>query len=120
MFNFFKAKPKEEKLDDEDISAAVHYIIKKGSNQAIIDVEMHDYDDESVQSLCSLLEILGNDLFYIDTINMIKGSLLEEKREDILIKIFTKINTNIRTKLLNAHADKTKDEPCIKPSDMLR
>lgn len=121
MFNFFKSQPiNNDSEPEDDIVAAITYAIKRNSKEALVDIELHDYDEQSIDSLCSLLDILGNDLFYIDTINMIKESFMKENREDILIRIFTKVNANIKSKLLNAHKEKIKDEPCIKPSDMIK
>lgn len=117
MFNFFR--PKASKLSEQqiEIAAAIHYIVKKKSNQALIDIELHDYDNDSIDSLCSLLEILGSDMFYIDTINMIKESLIKENREDVLIKILSKLSETLKHKLLYQH-EIHKNEPCIKPSDL--
>lgn len=120
MFNFFKSKVQNDIEQQDDIVASIQYTMVRGSDKALVDVELRDYDSESIDSLCSLLDILGNDLFYIDTINMIKESFIKEKREDILVRIFTKVNSNIKSKLLNSHKEKIKDEPCIKPSDMLK
>lgn len=122
MFNFFKSKPKqslEETEKAEDVAASIKYVIKRGSDKALVDIELDDYDPESIDSLCVLLNTLGNDIFYIDTLNIIKESFIKENREDILIKIFTKVSTNSKMKMLHTHNGKTRDEPCIKPSDML-
>lgn len=122
MFNFFKPKTinSQQEPHKDDTMAIISYAIKRDSNKAFVDIELRDYDDESINALCSLLNILGNDLFYIDTVDVIKESFLREKREDILIHILTKVNENIKFKLLNAHTEKIKDEPCVKPSDMLK
>lgn len=115
MFNFFRASKVNKQ--ENDIAAAIHYVVKKRSNQALIDIELHDYDSDSIDSLCSLLEILGNDMFYVDTINMIKESLLKENREDVLIKILSKLSETLKHKLLYQN-EIHKNEPCIKPSDL--
>jgi hypothetical protein len=50
---------------------------------------------------------------------MIKSALLEQDEEDVLLKIFTNISKKYKDKLLKNHKESIKDEPCIKPSDML-
>lgn len=116
MFNFFKKKT--EDVSDE-IIASVTYLIKRDKSGPIIDVQLGDNDDESVEALCSILDILGNDMFYLDTINMIKVLLTQSHQEELLIKILTRISDDVRKKILDSKERTPKDEPCIKPSDML-
>lgn len=96
------------------------YVVKRNSNGPLIDIELNDYNDESIGALCLILDILGNDMSYIDTINMIKECFLRENRHDLLVKVFSKINPNIKSKILNIRKDKVKDEPYIKPSEMFK
>ena len=117
---------KSEGIPDDDIHsdslAAITYFIKRDTKEALIDVQINDYDNESIEALCSLLDILGNDRAYIDTINMIKTSLLNDHQEEILVKIISKIGLHIKNKIMkpyNNDGEDEKDEPCIKPSDML-
>ena len=119
MFNFFKKKTDEQE-EKSDIVASISYIIKQGSSGPLIDIALNDDDDECVEALCSLLDVLGNDMFYLDTINMIKSMMIQSHQEDILFKVLTRINENVREKIIRSTKEKTKDEPCIKPSDMLR
>lgn len=122
FFNFFKNQDTNKQTianDDDDILARISYIIKKNNDGGLIDVELNDYDDESVAALCKLLNILGNDVFFVDTISMIRSSLIQDNREDLLIKILASVGNNIKQKLLNKHSSEKLDEPCIKPSDML-
>lgn len=118
MFNFLWNN-KQEKQENEVI-ASIKYLIKRDSNGPLIDVELSDNDNECIDALCSLLNVLGNDMFYIDTVNMIKKLLIQSNQEEILLKVLTHVNNNVREKIINANKDKLKDEPCIKPSDMLR
>lgn len=118
MFKFFQKKPLEE--DKEDNLASISYIIKKDAKTAYVDIELKDYEEESIDALCQLLDILGSDLFYFDTINMVKSSLMQENKHDALIKILTRMNSKIRDKIYNSITDSDKDEPCIKPSEMFK
>lgn len=122
MFKFFKDKNVKEdnKKEDDTLIASVSYVVKRNSNGPLIDIELNDYNDESIGALCLILDILGNDMSYIDTINMIKECFLRENRHDLLVKVFSKINPNIKSKILNIRKDKVKDEPYIKPSEMFK
>lgn len=118
MFNFFR---KQKSIKQDDIVASISYVVRRSSAGALIDVQLNDYDEESIDSLCHLLTVLGSDMFFIDTINIIKSSLIQENQEEVLIKIFSRLNSVIRDKILLQNQQKLelKDEPCIKPSDML-
>lgn len=118
MFNFFK---KKEKIKPEDtVVASIKYLINKDGSGPLIDVELGEDDDECVEALCSLLNVLGSDMFYIDTINMIRSLLLKSNQEELLFKVMTRINHDIREKIIKSNNGKVADEPCIRPSDMLK
>ena len=119
MFKFFQKKPLEEDNKEENL-ASISYIIKKDAKTAYVDIELKDYEEEYIDALCQLLDILGNELFYFDTVNMVKTSLMQENKHDALIKILTKINSKIRAKIYSSNMESYKDEPCIKPSEMFK
>lgn len=118
MFKFFQKKPLEDK--DEENVASISYIVKKDAKTAYVDIELKDYEEESIAALCQLLDVLGSDLFYFDTINMVKTSLMQDNKHDILIKILTKINSKVRAKIYNSTQESSSTEPCIKPSEMFK
>ena len=123
FFNFFKKESTHTDLKtdskEEEVLASVTYLVKKGSDSVIIDIEMNDYDDESASAICSIIDILSEDFTYAETINMIQTALLGDGQENLILKIFTHISQHSRNKILKIKNDSKKDEPCIKPSDML-
>jgi hypothetical protein len=121
LFNFLKNKQKkeEDKIED-DICASITYYIKRGQKGAVLDVELLDYDTESTKALCLLLDTIGSDRCYLETINMIKQYLVENKHENVLNSILMHIASTSQTKLLNIYKEKIKEEPCIKPSEVIR
>lgn len=120
MFNFFnKSKQKQENSDNE-IIASITYLVKNNNTGPLIDVQLGEDDNKCIDALCSLLNILGSDMFYVETINMIRKLLIKSNQEDILLKILTRIDYDLRQKIVNSNKEKLKDEPCIKPSDMLK
>lgn len=124
MFNMFSKKvvpvTEQDQNEEENIVASITYLIKKNENNIAIDVSLEDFENKSIDGLCLLLDIIGSDSCYIDTINIIKGLFTNENRPDILVKIFSKIDNSIRSKIINSAKIKMKDEPCIKPSEMFR
>jgi hypothetical protein len=122
FFNLFK-KPEvvEESSDkdDDNILAAITYCVTKDSDTPLINIEMKEYNEECSVAICELLDVLSEEGSYVETINMLKSGLIENGQQDWLIKIFTFIGEKAKDKILNAHRESVKDEPCIKPSDML-
>ena len=110
----------KKEVDGSEILASITYLIQRNDENPVIDVALRDYDPESIDALCSILNTLGNDAFYIDTINIIKSSLAKENRHDLAIKIFANIESNIRDKILQSAKDRLQNEPCVKPSEMFR
>lgn len=119
LFNFLKKKT-DNKINEELIDASVTYYIKRDSKSPVLNIEINNYDDQSIEALCKLLDLLNSESCYIETVEMIKNSLINDKREDILIKILTHVEQSITNKLLKAYEKKAKEEPCIKPSDMIK
>lgn len=119
MFSFFRSKESKDSnaTDDDNILARISYVVKNDSKGVLIDIEIQDYDDESVAALSHLLDVLGEDNSYIDTINIIKTSFTEKGLFDVLIKIFANIHDKVKNKLLTINNSKT-DKPCVKPSEI--
>ena len=119
LFNFFKKKPDNEQIpESNEILAKISYIVFKDSDSTIVDVELEDYSDESIESLCYIIDTLAEDRAMLETMNIVKNALVEEGREDCLIKIFNLMNKDTKAKIMNGHKDSKADEPCIKPSEV--
>lgn len=122
MFNFLFGKNKKEidnPIKQPNILASITYYIPDNAD-ATIDISLGDYDDKSVNALCSLLDILSKDACYLETLEMVKNGLIKDKQEDILIKIFTHISEQAGKKIHRVQKESIQDQPCIKPSDMLK
>jgi hypothetical protein len=119
LFNFFKKKPDNEQVSEpNEVLAKISYIVSKGSDSTIVDVELEDYSDESIESLSYIIDTLAEDRAILETMNIVKNALVEEGREDCLIKIFNLISKDTKAKIINGHKDSKADEPCIKPSEV--
>jgi hypothetical protein len=119
LFEFFRRKDNPPKEPDEPVSASICYYMKPDGSGPYINIQLSDYDDDSIASLCELLDTLAEETCYMETIEMIKSSLIKDNQEELLIKIFTHISRQVREKILNGHKESLKDEPCIRPSDMV-
>ena len=122
MFNFFKKKQiQTEEIvvnDDKLPIVSITYNINQ-KLETSVDILMDDYGAESISAICKLLDTLSSDSFYIETVNMLKQGLINDDQQEVLLTILTHVGQQARYKILQSHKDSTKDEPCIKPSDML-
>mgnify|MGYP001189809588 CR=1 FL=1 len=127
MFSFFKKKKVEqnETSQDQDFvlepeencSVSIRFFIKENESNPTVDVEIRDYEDKTTDDLCRLVVALGTDQLYIETIEMIKNGLLEDSKSETLLKLALHIGDTLSKK--QKSVEKTKETPCIKPSDML-
>lgn len=109
MFKFWKKK-EEPKLD----LARVEFIITESGEKPKLNIELMDYDDHSLQALCDIVEIFKDNRVLVEMLTFIQSHFLETERSEELIKIFVMLQ---QKSLLNVENEK--EEPCIKPSDMM-
>lgn len=119
-FNFFSKAKQPPTTESSDIIASVIYSMRRGSEKPIISIEIEDYDIPSSHALCELLNILGQDMCYVETINMVKKALIRDHQEELLLKIFTNVGQQAQDKIIANNKESMKDEPCIKPSNLLK
>ena len=125
MFDFLfgkRTKEIQEKVEVEeniDILASITYYIPKNGNP-MIDIALGKYDNDSIDGLCKLLDVLSKDACYLETLEMIKNGLIKEGQEEALLKIFTHVSQQAGKKILKVQQESVQDQPCIRPSDMLK
>ncbi|NBO99252.1 MAG: hypothetical protein EBU90_03875 [Proteobacteria bacterium] len=120
MFEFlFGKKQAEEPKNNIDILASITYYVAS-SGTPMIDISLGDYETNSIEALCKLLDILSKDACYLETLEMIKSGLVKEHKEEALLKVFTHVSQQAGKKILKVQQESIQDQPCIRPSDMLR
>lgn len=126
MFNIFNTKQKTQiseevsKLNQEDqAQVAITYYVDKNDTIVKIDVAVEDYDQESINKLCKILDVLSNEKGYLETVYIIKDGLEKEADEEALINFLMHISKQSTKTFLNQVQDKVRNQPCIRPSDML-
>lgn len=123
MFNFLWKKnnntieEKIEPIDNDDCLASITYFVSK-EHGPMIDVGLMDYDKQSIEALFSLLDILSGTQFYVDTVEMIRDSLIKDNKANILVSLKQHLEKRLTTQVAE-QVKLFKDEPCISPSDML-
>ena len=123
MFNFigkvFGFKKIDHTINKPEISGvAIVYSIAE-NKEVTIDIELKDYSPKCIQLLCKLLDAMSSDSCYVETIDMIKHGLIKDGQEKILLYVLTHVGQQAMSKLIHKQQERTKNEPCIKPSSML-
>jgi len=111
MFNFLKKKTKKEKKDLSN--KAIIYYSLADDNEVKVNVEIPDYNSDSMVKLASLISTIHSDSCKINTIEMIKEFLSKDKQEEMLVEFLLYITSLEGQKKVEA------EKPCILPSDML-
>lgn len=122
MFNFFKKQEQIEEMsqpnNEDQIQASVSYYVVNGSNDVLIDVAIQD-NDKSIDDLCKILDVLSQPKAYVETVNIIKDNLVENGDEEALMKVLIHVGKKTSQKIFTA-IDEINNQPCIRPSDMLK
>jgi hypothetical protein len=106
-----------EYFDESKIAGVTYYVGLDGEVQ--VDVEMFDYEEESITALSKVLTTLSMDSSYLQTVQMIQATLEEEGKNDALVTLYNHLATSPNDKALRIHKEKLKNKPCIRPSEML-
>ena len=118
MFNFFKKKkpePVEQKSDwhkEDLIDACVVYYVKE-DGEVYVDVEMRDYEQSTVNNFFTLIETLNSEGSFLELLEIAKKGLLDSGKEDIFLELAIRLAGKIN------EDEFLKEEPCIRPSDVL-
>jgi len=126
MFNIFNTKQKMQtteemsKLNQEDqAQVAITYYVDKNDSIVKVDVAVEDYGEESINKICKILDALNNEKGYLETVYIIKDGLEKEANEEALINFLMHVGKQSAKTFLNQTQDKVRNQPCIRPSDML-
>jgi hypothetical protein len=116
-------KTEQEKIDnvakEENGIVAITFYVDKDT-VPFVDIVLEEYDENTLNSLCKLLDVLNGENCYLQVIDIIKNAMLKDGEEEKLIRILSHISQQKQSKLERYAKDKLKDEPCIKPSDMIK
>ena len=133
LFNFFgkddqetdltaEDTPEDENsnpLGCEDLHACITYFVAADGIPRV-DVELKDYEQETLDSFCKLLISLSLDVSFFETLDTIKEGLIKEDRVDVFAEIASQIASSVAEGLEENHIKKSGEEPCISPSEVLQ
>ena len=124
MLNFFKKKPDE--AANVEASSLTYYITD--DDEIFCDVNLVDYSDESLKSFAKIIVGISSFRFQLQTIEMVHGGFLEADKTNEYEKLlhYILLTSQQDQKALDDEnldnldqRQKSEEEPCIKPSDML-
>jgi hypothetical protein len=122
LFDFLKKKEKEPEILAEDgpnVLASVTFVVLDNDlDSPILDVQMQDYSEESIKSLCRILDILASDQSVVEAIDIIKEAMINDGNGDHIMKVFSQISPSTKMKMLKGLGVDADNEPCIKPSEI--
>jgi hypothetical protein len=127
LFNFFARDdsqendpPAEDALVHEDLHACITYFVG-ADGMPRVDVELRDYEQETLDSFCKLLISLSLDISFFETLDTIKEGLIKEDRLDVFAEIASQIASSVTGNSVEEnHTKKSGEEPCISPSEVLQ
>ncbi len=106
----------------EEQSVVIKYCVSK-EGVFSIDVDIEDFDDESIENLALLFSSIGNDSFHAQALLIIKDAFLEHGQELAFTTFLT--STILKKKLIEDALEekegenRDEDDPIIKPTDLL-
>ena len=121
MFNIFNQNDQEANKEETEW-ASVKFSITHPGQPPKVSVSIEDYDEISLNSLCCIIALLGEDYVTVETINVIKSHFMNSENEQAFVSIAQKLGEmeafKIQFKEEARKAKKKRVEPCIKPSEL--
>lgn len=107
--------------ENKDNLASITYRLTTG-NEIVIDVEIEEFDKESIENLAKVCANIASDQLAYETISHIRDLLINHNQMGLLMPFVSKLNENstMITKLFTSkEQEENKQQPCIRPSDMM-
>ena len=118
LFNIFTKKQEIQQEETEpDILSAITFSIDE-TGEVFVDIRIDNTDKDSLISLSTVLATMSAPESPSTVLEMIKASLIADDKTDEYITFIT--DFMVRTEaLIEGTEERTKEEPCINPSDMI-
>jgi len=114
----------EKQTPSDEESVVIRYCVSKDGTFSI-DVDIEDFDEESVENLALLFSSIGNDAFDAQALLIIKDAFLARGQELAFTTFLT--STILKKKIMEGTLGqdeqegerRDEDDPIIKPTDLL-
>ena len=107
--------------ENNETLASITYHMK-ADNTIKIDIELKDFEKESIENLAQLCANIASDQVAYETIGYVRDMLVKNNQVMLLMPFVTKINeysTMISKLFVSKEQAENKEKPCIRPSDMM-
>lgn len=121
MFNFFKKQysDKDKNKEYKNI-ASISYKIDK-DNKVSIDMEVENYDDDSMYALFSILDIISDKQCASETSDILAQHLAKNNQDHWIKKLDEHLQKNKGAEMIaQIYQDILISKPCISPLDILK
>jgi hypothetical protein len=125
MFNKFFNTETEANTDEshpnqqDQTTAAITYYYDPVDKDIKIDIAVKDYDEQSIDDLCNILDVLSDDKAYVQTVDIIRTSLAKNENKGSLTRFLVNIGKQANKTFMNKLEEVVMNQPCVRPSDML-
>jgi hypothetical protein len=116
------------KIPKEDIQSSITYCVKL-DGQIYMDVHLADYEEQTLDNFAKIIAGLSSLRFQMQTIEMIKDSLIEADEIGVFNKIVEKMviatlddKKHLENLMKDTHQDidSREEKPWIKPSQVMK
>ncbi len=119
MFNKKKEEKPQEVYEEPPVTASITYSVDN-TGEMFVDVNMEDFNDQSINGLSTIISMLSTIKCTLITLEMIKNAFAEEEKFEEYIELITQVTLKNEAVATSDKSDEdSKEEPYIKPSDML-
>lgn len=119
MFNFLNHN-KIDKQEEEPIEKAAIIYKVLGDGGVSVDVNLEDFDKESMSALFMILDLISMDSCYLQTLQIVKDGLESSNQKQCLELLYQHISSQVSQKVISSINEAKKDQPCIQPLGMLK
>ena len=120
LFNIFRKKSQQEAVEHQDnskILSSITFSIDETS-EIFVDINLSETDEATLSSLASNLAMVASPEMPVMVLEMIKNSLLQDGKTSEYIDFVGEYMIKTAS-VLEDYGQNVKDEPFIKPSDMI-
>jgi len=117
IFNKKKEEPPQEKQEESPLVASVTYSIDN-TGEMFVDVSMEDFGEEAINGLSTIISMISTVKCTLITLEMIRNAFAEEGKFEEYLELITQVTLKNEVAAASDKS-KNKEEPYIKPSDML-
>ena len=119
FLNIFNKTPQQEAVEpaQDNVLSAITFSIDD-TGEIFVDINISETDELTIKSLSSVLTAVASPEMPVMVLEMIKNSLLQDGKTSEYVSFLSDYMLKT-SEVLEGYGQDVKDEPFIKPSDMI-